>query len=57
MDDIQTKRNKKSDKAKKNVDLHGGKSSKHIRLQEVLMDNRAKVSDCFRGTTQTFGAK
>jgi hypothetical protein len=57
MDDIQTKRNKKSDKAKKNFDLHGGKSSKHIRLQETLMEKRGKVNDCFRGTNQTFGTK
>jgi hypothetical protein len=57
MDDIQTKRKKKSDKAKKNFDLHGGKSSKHVRLQELMMEKRATVNDCFRGTNQTLGKK
>jgi hypothetical protein len=34
MDDIKVKRNKKSDKAKRNAEINGGKSQKHIRLAE-----------------------
>jgi hypothetical protein len=36
MDEPQAKRTKKSDKAKRTFDLHGGKSAKHIRLQEAI---------------------
>lgn len=36
MDEPQAKRSKKSDKAKRTFDLHGGKSAKHIRLQEAI---------------------
>lgn len=32
------KRNKKSDKAKKNFDMNGNFSSKHIRIKEALME-------------------
>jgi len=33
MDQIYEKNNKKKDKAKKNFDLNGGLSAKHMRLQ------------------------
>jgi hypothetical protein len=36
MDDIKVKRNKKSDKAKKNFEINGGKSQKHVRLAEQV---------------------
>jgi hypothetical protein len=41
MDDPKVKRNKKSDKAKRNFDLTGGKSSKHVRLQEALREKNS----------------
>lgn len=37
-----TKRNKKSDKAKRNFDLHGTNSAKHIRKMEAQMEHRNK---------------
>jgi hypothetical protein len=40
MDEPKVKRNKKSDKAKKNFELTGGKSSRHIRLQEALQEKK-----------------
>ena len=36
MDDIKVKRNKKSDKAKRNFEYSGGKSQKHVRLAEQV---------------------
>jgi hypothetical protein len=43
MDEPVAKRTKKSDKAKRSFDLHGGKSAKHIRLQEVLQEKKNPV--------------
>lgn len=40
MDNPIVKRNKKSDKAKRNFDLTGGKSAKHIRIQEALQEKK-----------------
>lgn len=34
MTEIQTKRNKKSDKAKKNFDLHGKNTARGLRIKE-----------------------
>jgi hypothetical protein len=42
MEDIKVKRNKKSDKAKKNVELNGGKSQKHVRLAEQVKTAETK---------------
>jgi hypothetical protein len=36
-----TKRDKKSDKAKKNFELNGGLSQKHIRLAQALKEAQA----------------
>ena len=45
MDDIKTKRSKKSDKAKKNFEHNGKFSQKHVRLIEELAAKRtAKAS-------------
>ena len=42
--DPPTKRNKKSDKAKRNFDLTGGKTAKHVRKVEELQEkNRVKA--------------
>ncbi len=37
-----THRNKKSDKAQRNFDLHGTNSAKHVRQMEALMEKRAQ---------------
>jgi len=42
MDQIYEKHNKKKDKAKKNFDLNGGLSAKHVRLQEALLERKKK---------------
>jgi len=39
-----TKRNKKSDKAKRNFDLHGTNSAKHVRKMEEIMEKRKEAS-------------
>jgi hypothetical protein len=39
--DINTKRAKKSNKAKEKFDRNGGYSQKHVRLTEVLAEKRA----------------
>ena len=45
MDDIKTKRSKKSDKAKKNFEQNGKFSQKHVRLiQELTAKRMAKAS-------------
>jgi hypothetical protein len=40
MDEPNVKRNKKSDKAKKNFEKTGGLSSRHIRIQETLQQKK-----------------
>ena len=40
MEDIKVKRNKKSDKAKKNFELNGGKTQKHVRLAEQVKEKK-----------------
>ena len=39
-----TKRNKKSDKAKRNFDLHGTNSAKHVRKMEEMLEKRKEAS-------------
>jgi hypothetical protein len=39
-----THRNKKSDKAQRNFDLHGTNSAKHVRQMEALMEKRAATA-------------
>ena len=39
MEDIKVKRNKKSDKAKRNFELNGGLTKKHIRIIESRKQN------------------
>jgi hypothetical protein len=43
MDEPVAKRTKKSDKAKRTFDLYGGKSAKHIRLQETIQSKKNPV--------------
>jgi hypothetical protein len=38
--DPQVKRNKKADKAKKNFEMTGGLSQKHVRLREALLEQK-----------------
>ncbi len=44
MDGPDPKRNKKSDKAKRNFEKTGGFSSKHVRFHEALL-NKTKTVD------------
>jgi len=37
----QAKRNKKTDKEKRNFELTGGLSQKHVRLREALMEQKS----------------
>lgn len=39
-----TKRNKKNDKAKRNFDLHGTNSTKHVRKMEALLEKRNETT-------------
>lgn len=39
-----TQRNKKSDKAQRNFDLHGTNSAKHVRQMEALLEKRNQQS-------------
>ena len=39
-----TQRNKKSDKAQRNFDLHGTNSAKHVRQMETLLEKRNQQS-------------
>ena len=50
MEDIKDKRMKKSDKAKRNFEITGGLSKKHIRMTEQLLEKR--LADTKRGPKQ-----
>jgi hypothetical protein len=41
MDPPDAKRNKKSDKAKRNFAINGAKSQKHVRVYEALVEKKA----------------
>ena len=45
-DDMKSTRNTKSTKDKKNRELNGGFSQKHVRLQEELMGRRKLIDAC-----------
>jgi len=45
-DDMKTGRNTKSTKDKKNRELNGGFSQKHVRLQEELIGRRKLLGAC-----------
>jgi hypothetical protein len=51
--DPTTKRNKKSDKAKKSYELHGGYTQKHIRILETLKTSSETLKDTTKPSTTT----